>query len=49
MESLPFTDYSATAEDPTVVVPLTAINPSREHYDIVNWHFQFYQFGTIVL
>ena len=39
MESLPFTDYSATAEDPTVVVPLAAISPSGEHYDIVNWHF----------
>ena len=49
MESLPFTDYSETAEDPTAPVPLAAISPSGEHYDIVNWHFQFYQFGTIVL
>ena len=49
MESLPFTYYSTTAEDPTVTVPLAAISPSGEHYDIVNWHFQFYQFGTMVL
>ena len=39
MESLPFTDYSTTAEDSTAHVPLAAINPSGEHYDIVNWHF----------
>ena len=39
MESLPFTDYSKTAEDPTAPVPLAAISPSREHYDLVNWHF----------
>ena len=39
MESLPFIDYSTTAKDPTAIVPLAAINPSREHYDIVNWHF----------
>ena len=31
MESLPFTDYSATAEDPTVVVPLATISPSGKH------------------
>ena len=49
MESLPFTDYSATAEDSIAPVPLAAISPSREHYDIVNWHFQFNHFGTIVL
>jgi len=39
MESLPFTDYFATANDPIVAIPLAAISPSREHYDIVNWHF----------
>ena len=36
MESLPFIDYSTTAEDPTIAVPLAAISPFREHYDIVN-------------
>ena len=49
MESLPFIDYSMTVEDPTAAVPLAAISPSGEHYDIINWCFQFYQFGTIVL
>ena len=49
MESLPFTDYSTNAEDSSAPVSLATISPSREHYDIVNWHFQFYQFGTIVL
>ena len=39
MESLPFTDYSKTNEDPTTPVPLDATRPSGEHYDIVNWHF----------
>jgi len=38
MESLPFTNYSETAEDPTALVPLVAISPSGEHYAIVNWH-----------
>ena len=49
MESLPFIDYSATAEDSTAPIPLAAISPFGEHYDIVNWHFQFNHFGTIVL
>jgi len=39
MESLPFTDYSATAKDSTALVPLAAISPSGEHYAIINWHF----------
>ena len=39
MESLPFIYYSMTVEDPTAAVPLAAISPSREHYDLVNWHF----------
>lgn len=37
MESLPFTDYSETAEDSTEPVPLAAISPSGELFDIVNW------------
>ena len=49
MESLPFTNYSTTAEDSTAPVPLAAISPFEEHYDIVNWHIQFNHFGTIVL
>jgi len=36
MESLPFTDYSETTEDSTAAVPLVAISPSGELYDIVN-------------
>jgi len=36
MESLPFTDYSANAEDSTAPVPLATISPSGEHHDIVN-------------
>ena len=39
MKSLPFIDYSATAKDSTALVPLAAISPSGEQYDIVNWHF----------
>ena len=37
MESLPFTDYSATAKDSTALVPLAAISPSGVHIDIVKW------------
>jgi hypothetical protein len=36
MESLPFTE---TPEESIAPVPLAAISPSRERYDIVNWHF----------
>ena len=39
MESLPFTDYSLTVKDSTAPIPLAAISPFGEHYDIVNWHF----------
>jgi len=37
MESLPFTDYSETAEDTNEPVPLAAISPSGEVLDIVTW------------
>ena len=39
MESLSFTDYSKTTEDPTAPIPVVAISPSGEHYAIINWHF----------
>jgi hypothetical protein len=36
MESLPFTE---TPEESIAPVPLAAISPFGERYDIVNWHF----------
>ena len=36
MESLPFTE---TPEESIAPIPLATIGPSREHYDLVNWHF----------
>jgi len=37
MESLSFTDYSKTTEDPTAPIPVVAISPSGVHIDIVKW------------